>query len=299
MAADKKQMTNLDKFYWPKEKITKGDLIRYYEAVASWILPHLKDRPVSLKRYPEGIEGQSFYQKDLKDPPAGIKTFAFAHENKTVHYLLVQDQASLLYAANLGCIEFHPFFSRTKKLYSPDYAVFDLDPKSASFKQVIETANTLHDVLEEIGVPSYCKTSGATGLHIAIPLGAKYSFEQAKHFAEAIALLVHERIPKITTLERALTQRRGKVYIDCYQNNFGQTLAAPYSVRARPGAPVSTPLKWEEVAKGLDPRDFTMKTILPRLKKWGDLYSPVLKKGIPLEKITQALLDGLSHKPPA
>ena len=139
------------------------------------------------------------------------------------------------FAANLGCIEIHPFFSRTTKLHSPDFLVFDLDPKGASFLKVVEVAQTIHQVLEEIEVSSYCKTSGATGLHIGIPLGAKYSFEQAKKFAELVAILVHRRIPKISTLERSLSKRQGKVYIDCYQNNFAQTLAAPYSVRARPG----------------------------------------------------------------
>jgi bifunctional non-homologous end joining protein LigD len=160
--------------------------------------------------------------------------------------------------------------------------IFDLDPKRASFTQVIKVAQTLHQVLEEIEVPSFCKTSGATGLHITIPLGGKYNFEQSKHFAELIASILHQRLPKITTLERSLSKRQRKIYIDCYQNNYAQTAAAPYSVRARPGAPVSTPLKWSEVKKGLDPKKYTIKTTPARLKKMGDLYSPVLGKGIDL-----------------
>jgi bifunctional non-homologous end joining protein LigD len=275
-------LTNLDKIFWPKEKITKGDLLRYYEKISSCILPHLKDRPISLKRFPNGIEGRSFFQKDLKDSPDWVETITIDHEKKKVHYLLINNEESLLYAANLGSIEIHPFLSRSPKLHFPNFLIFDLDPKEAPFTQVIEVAQTLHKVLEEIEVPSFCKTSGATGLHIAIPLGAKYNFDQSKHFAELIANIVHQRLPKITTLERSLSKRKARIYIDCYQNNYAQTVAAPYSVRARIGAPVSTPLKWSEVKEGLDPKKYTIKTIPARVKKMGDLYFPVLGKGIDL-----------------
>ncbi len=277
-----KLLTNLDKIFWPKEEITKGDLLRYYEKISFWMLPHLKDRPVSLKRFPNGIEGVSFFQKDFKNPPEWVETTAIDHEKKKVHYLLINNEESLLYAANLGSIEIHPFLSCSPKLSFPNFLIFDLDPKTASFTQVIKVAQTLHKVLEEIEVPSFCKTSGATGLHITIPLGAKYNFDLAKHFAELIATIVNQRLPKITTLERSLSKRRGKVYIDCYQNNYAQTVAAPYTVRARPGAPVSTPLKWSEIKKGLNPKNYTIKTTPARLKKMGDLYSPVLGKGIDL-----------------
>ena len=221
-------------FYWPKEKITKGDLIKYYDAIAPYLLPYLKDRPESLRRYPNGITGQTFFQKNLVNHPDWVTTAALKHKEGTVNYLLIQNEESLLFAANMGCIELHPFFSRTSALHNPDYLVIDLDPKGASFEKVIQVAQTVHEVLEELQVPSYCKTSGATGLHIAIPLGAKYDYAQVKAFAEIIALLVHRRIPKISTLERSLSKRQNKVYIDVYQNNFGQTIAAPYSVRARP-----------------------------------------------------------------
>jgi len=277
-----KLLTNLDKIFWPKEKMTKGDLLRYYEKISPWILPHIKDRPISLKRYPNGIEGPFFFQKDLKDHPEWIETVSIEHEKKKVHYLLINDEESLLYAANLGTIELHPFLSRSVKLANPDFVIFDLDPKGASFTQVIEVAQTLHRILEEIEVPSVCKTSGATGLHICVPLGGKYPFEQTKRFAQLIATLVHERLPKITTLERSIAKRRGKIYIDCLQNNYGQTIVAPYSVRARPGAPVSTPLKWSEVRKSLDPKKYTITTVLTRVKKMGDLYALVLEKGIDL-----------------
>lgn len=277
------QLTNLDKIFWPKEKITKGDLIRYYAKIAKWILPYLKDRPQSLRRFPEGIKGESFFQKNITEHPDWIETVEIQHERKKINYLLIQDVESLLFVANLGCIEIHPFFSRIRTLQNPDFLIFDLDPKGASFEKVVRVAQTIHELLQEIEVPSYCKTSGATGLHIAVPLGAKYTYEQAKKFAKLIAYSVHERIPEISTLERSVSKRKGKVYIDCDQNNFGQTLAAAYCVRARPHAPVSTPLKWTEVKKGLDPQDFTIKNIHQRLKKMGDLYAPVLGKGINLE----------------
>lgn len=284
-AQEPPKLTNLDKIFWPKEKITKGDLLRYYSKVAKWILPYLKNRPESLRRFPNGIEGATFFQKNLKSYPDWIQTTEIEHEKKKVNYLLIQNEESLLFAVNLGCIEIHPFFSQISKLHSPDFLVFDLDPKGSSFLKVIQVAQTLHAVLENLDIPSYCKTSGATGLHIAIPLGAKYTYEQAKKFAELIATIAQQKIPKISTLERSIAKRKGRVYIDCYQNNFGQTLAAPYSVRARAKAPVSTPLKWEEVKKGLNPKDYTIKTIFPRLKKYGDLYGPVLGKGINMELV--------------
>ena len=277
--------SNLDKVYWPKEKITKGDLLHYYSSIARFILPHLKDRPQSLRRYPDGIEGIQFFQKNLKDHPDYVKTFPL----KGVNYLLIQDEKSLLYAANLGCIELHPFFSRIKTLKKPDYLILDLDPKDAPFSQVVRIAQAIHQLLDEIAVPSYPKTSGASGMHIAVPLGAKYSYEEAKWFAEAIATRVHEQFPTITTLERSLSKRKGKVYIDYHQNNLGQTIAAPYSVRAKPRATVSTPLRWSEVNKRLTPQKFTIKNLFTRLKKVGDLYAPTLGKGIDLKKAQSKL----------
>jgi bifunctional non-homologous end joining protein LigD len=277
------ELTNLEKLYWPKEKISKKDLLKYYASISSYLLPYLKDRPESLKRFPDGMMGKSFFQKNLKDHPDWVQTVKIQHEEKSIEYLLIQDRETLLFAANLGCIEIHPFFSRTSKLQYPDYLVFDLDPKGASFDHVIAIAQELHEVLEKIGIPHVCKTSGATGLHVAVPLGAKYTYEQAKAFAEIVARIVHKRLPKISTLERSISKRQNKVYIDYLQNNFGQTITAPYSVRARPGAPVSTPLKWAEVKKGLDPLDYHMNNILKRIKKVGDLYRPVLGKGIDLK----------------
>lgn len=287
--AEKAKLSNVDKLYWPKEKITKGDLIAYYEEIAPIILPYLKNRPMSLKRFPEGIDGISFFQKNLVDYPDWIETVKIPHSDKIVNYLLIQNKESLLYAANLGCIEMHPFFSRVGKLEYPDYLIFDLDPKTASFDAVIKVAQELHRTLEECSVPNYCKTSGSTGLHIAVPLGAKYDYEQAKHFAEIIAILTMKRIPAISTMERSIVKRRGKVYIDCYQNNFGQTVASAYSVRAKPGATVSTPLDWSEVKKGLKLSHYNLKTVPSRIQKLGDIYKPVLGKGVDIIKILKTI----------
>lgn len=281
--------SNLDKVYWPDENITKGDLLRYYASVSKWILPHLHERPESLKRFPNGIQGNAFFQKNVVGAPKWVTTHLIAHANKDVHYVLIQDAQTLLYLVNLGCIEFHPHMARIASLHNPDYLIFDLDPKGASFDKVVRIAQELHRVLEKIGVKSCCKTSGATGLHIAVPLGGKYSYDHAKRFAEIIALIVAQRLPEIATLKRSISKRNGKVYIDCGQNHFGQTVVAPYSVRARPNAPVSTPLKWCEVKKGLDPKKFTLKTTLRRLKKYGDLYALALGKGIDLEAALERL----------
>lgn len=281
-AAEGVKLTHLERVYWPRENITKGALVEYYAEVADWILPFLKDRPVSLKRFPNGIEGLSFFQRDLKAPPDWIETVPIQHEKKVVHYLLIQNKESLLYAANLGCIELHPFLSRVQRLDRPDFLILDLDPKGASFLDVIKVAQTIHQLLERIEVPSYCKTSGATGLHIAIPMGAKYQYQHVRAFGKIIATLVHNQIPNLTTLERSILKRQGKVYLDFQQNHFAQTIVSPYSVRARLAAPVSTPLLWKEVKKGFSPEQYNLRNTLRRLEKMGDIYAPVLEKGIHL-----------------
>lgn len=285
------KLTNLDKIYWPKEKYTKGDLISYYKEIAPYILPYLKDRPVMLKRYPEGISKEPFYQKDASSLhlPKEIETFAIKHEKKTVHYLLIQNLSSLEYVINLGTIELHAFNSRIQHLKNPDYLVFDLDPLNISFDYVIETAQALHDMLESIKVTSYCKTSGKRGLHIYVPLGGLYTYEQGRQFGQIIADIIHKQLPEFTSLERKPSNREKKVYIDLLQNSEMQTIVAPYCVRGQPGAPVATPLTWDEVKKGLDPKDFTIKTIPERLKKVKDLFKPILGKGIDIKKALKRL----------
>jgi bifunctional non-homologous end joining protein LigD len=281
------KLTNLDKVYWPKEKYTKGDLIEYYRKVAKFILPYLKDRPENLNRHPGGITGPSFYQKNFEHlPPPWVTTKKiYSESNKAkINYLVCENEATLVYMANLGCIEINPWNSRIQSLEKPDYLIIDLDPEAISFEKVVVVAQAVHKLLDSIGVANFCKTSGATGLHIYVPLGAKYNYDQAKEFAHLVAILVNQKLPDITSVERMPKKRQKKVYLDFLQNRKGQTLAAAYSIRPKPGASVSTPLEWSEVRTGLDPKKFTIKTIFDRLKKKGDLWKPVLGRGVDLKK---------------
>lgn len=286
------QFNNLSKFYWPKEKITKRDLINYYYQVAPYILPYLKDRPQSMLRHPDGITGFSFYYKNVKGKaPDWVETYDYHSEadGQDREYLVAKDEASLLYMASLGCIEMNPWSSRVQKEDYPDWCMIDLDPgKKTVFEQVIETARVTKDVLDEMGVPSYPKTSGSTGMHIYIPLGAKYTYEQSKEFARVVAHLVHERLPAFTSIERAVKDRKGKMYIDFLQNRPQATISAPYSVRPKPGATVSMPLHWDEVKRGLKMSDFTIRNAIDRIRREGDLFKPVLGKGINLEKVIRS-----------
>ncbi len=220
-----------------------------------------------------GLMAKQFYQKAAPDfLPSWIATTTVEHSEKDVNYLLIQDKPSMLYAVNLGNIELHPFSSTISHLDKPDYLIIDLDPEAISFKQVVKVAKTLHEVLDEIGVSNYCKTSGKRGLHIYVPLAAKYSYEQAQEFAEIVARVVNQKLPKITSLVRKPENRQKKVYIDYLQNSRTKTVAAPYSVRPTPEATVSTPLEWKEVNESLDPKKFTIKTMAKRLKDKGDLF---------------------------
>jgi bifunctional non-homologous end joining protein LigD len=285
------KFTNLKKVFWPKEGYTKQDLLEYYHSIASYILPYLKDRPESLRRNPNG-HLESFFQKDMpKNTPSWIETIQIYSEsvNKDINYMLCQDEAALLYMVNLGCIEINPWLSRSQALDNPDYIAIDLDPQDVPFEHVIEVAQGVKEVLDQGRIDGYCKTSGSRGLHIYIPLDAKYDYEQAKTFGEIIANLVHQKMPKITSLERSPSRRKNKIYLDYLQNRKGQTLAAPYCVRPKPGATVSTPLEWEEVKPGLDPSEFTIKTIVARLKEKGDLFNGVLSKGVDITKALNSL----------
>ena len=276
-------LTHLDKTYWPQEGITKGELIEYYREIAPVILPYLRDRPQSLHRYPNGIEGKSFFQKDVshQPPPPWVATAAISSGGRgsRIEYLLCQDEPSLLYIVNLGCIELNPWNSRVVSLDQPDYVVIDLDPESVAFEKVIETAIAVRRVLEQAEIESVCKTSGKRGLHVFIPIGPGHTTDQATQFAEIVATMVHGKLPAFTSLVRSPSLRQGKVYLDFLQNSRGQTLAAAYSARPYPGATVSTPLLWKEVQKGLNPAKYTIKSVLQRLEKMGDLWTPVLQGG--------------------
>lgn len=277
--------SNTDKIFWPKEKYTKGDLINYYKSVAPYILPHLKNRPIMLHRFPNGIQGQDFVQKNMAQRmPEWFKTAAIEHGDKTISYSIINDIKSLIYIVNLGTIDIHPFLSRVEHLNEPDFIVLDLDPVGLAFDSVIEVAQMAHEVLEKINVASFCKTSGKRGLHIYIPLNAKYPFDIAENFAKLIAQIIYEEMPEKCSLERLPKNRNKKIYLDCLQNSPTKTVVAPYAVRALDNAPVAAPLEWHEVNKGLDPASFTMVTMPERLKKKGDLFKGVLGKGANIEK---------------
>lgn len=286
------KFTNLSKLYWPKEKISKRDMLNYYYQVAPFIMPYLKDRPQSMNRHPNGINGKSFYFKDITGKaPSWLETFLYHSESddRDRHYLVAKDEASLLYMASLGCIEMNPWHSRVKKENYPDWCIIDLDPGKNTFEQVIEAARVTKDVLENMGVKSYPKTSGSTGMHIYIPLGANYTYDQSKEFARLVARLVSEKLPAFTTIERIVKARKGKMYIDFLQNRPQATIAAPYSLRPKPGATVSMPLYWEEVKKGLKMQDFNIHNAIERIKSEGDIFKPVIGKGIDLLKIVNKL----------
>jgi bifunctional non-homologous end joining protein LigD len=280
------KFTHLSKIYWPEDGVTKRDMFNYYYQVAEYILPYLKDRPMSLNRFPGGIHGPSFYQKDIKGKAADwiSKTFPYTtSDGEQKEYLVGSDEAVLLWMASLGCIEMNPWFSRVQSPDNPDYCVIDLDPDKNTFDQVITAALEVKKVLDAIGVPSYCKTSGSTGIHIYIPLGAKYDYDQSQMFARIIVNIVHKQIPDYTTLERMVANRKGKMYLDFLQNRPGATIAGPYSLRPKVGATVSMPLHWDEVKPGLTMRHFTIFNSVDRLKSEGDLFKGVLDKGIDLE----------------
>lgn len=286
-------ITNRKKIYWPNDGFAKGDMIEYYDKVSDYILPHLKGRCLSLKRNPNGINDKGFYHKDAgENAPSFVDVFKVKSEsnNKIIDYIVCNNKATLLYVANLGCIEMNPWNSTTKKQNHPTWMVIDIDPSDKNkFTEVVDTALATKMILDKAGVSSYCKTSGASGLHVYVPLKNKYEYATVRDFAHIIASFVQEQLPGITTLERSLSKRGPKIYIDYLQNSAGQTLASVYSIRPVPGASVSTPLEWNEVDHKLNPRQFTIKNILQRLKKKEDLFLPVLNESNSIDKALKAL----------
>lgn len=278
---------NLSKVFWPKENLTKRDMLNYYYQVAPFLLPYMKNRPQTLNRHPHGIQGESFYQKDIKGKaPSWIETYPYYSyaDRKHKEFLLCTNEASLLYIASLGCIEMNPWHSRAQSPERPDWCIIDLDPDQNSFEQVIQAARVTKEVLDAIGVPSFPKTSGSTGLHIYIPLGAKYSYHDSKEFARRLVKIVHAELPAFTSIERKTADRGGNMYLDFLQNRPQATVAAPYSLRPKPGAPVSAPLHWDEVKRGLKISDFHLKNMMTRIKREGDLFKGALGKGINMAK---------------
>jgi bifunctional non-homologous end joining protein LigD len=263
-------LTNLDKIFWPADGTTKGDLIAYYRSIAPWMLPYLKDRPLVLTRHPDGIEGKSFFQKDAPSwAPAWLRTVTLWSEQggREIHYFVCESADALAYVANLGAIALHVWSSRVARLANPDWCILDIDPKGAPFAGAIAIARAIHALTEAIGLPSFVKTSGSEGLHVLLPLGGRMSFEQSRRLAEAIGQAVVAELPDIATLERQPKRRGGRVYVDTLQNGHGKLLVAPFSVRPLPDAPVSMPLRWSEVNARLDPKRFTLRNAVARMKR--------------------------------
>ncbi|SHJ94958.1 DNA ligase D [Epilithonimonas mollis] len=288
------KLTNQNKIYFPDDDVTKGDVIEFYQSISKYILPHLKNRPQSMNRYPNGIEGMSFYQKDAsEETPDWIETQKVFSEStdKYINYIICNDKETMAYLNNLGCIELNVWTSRIQKADNPDYLVLDLDPSDKnSFEDVIETAQAVKEVLDMAGIKGYPKTSGSSGIHIYIPMNAKYSYDQVKDFGHLLMQMVQQKLPGLTTLERSLQKRdKNKIYLDYLQNRRGQTLASVYSLRPKKGAPVSMPLEWDEVKNGLKPTDFNIHNSLERLKEKGDIFKPILGKGIDMLKAIKRL----------
>jgi bifunctional non-homologous end joining protein LigD len=267
-AEQRVQFTNRDKVYWPREGYTKGDLIEYYRSVAPFLLPYLADRPVVLTRFPDGIEGKSFYQKDAPPfTPEWVRTATLPSEERDIDYIVVDDLDTLLYLANLGSIPLHIWGSRVSSIHRPDWCVLDLDPKEAPFTDVVKVARVAHVLCERIALPHYVKTSGSSGLHVMIPLGRQLSWDECRSFGELLSRVLVDELPDVATVTRQVSRRGGKVYVDYLQNIEGQLIVAPFSVRPLPGAPISTPLEWREVTPKLDIRAFTIRTVPKRLGK--------------------------------
>jgi bifunctional non-homologous end joining protein LigD len=296
------RLSNLKKVYWPEQKYTKGDSIAYYEAVAPLMLPYLRDRPAVLTRYPDGIEGKSFFQKDAPVfVPDWIRTEVVYSKDsdRDVKFFVIDDVETLRYVANMGTIPIHMWSSRSGSLEKPDWLVLDFDPKGAPFAHVVEMARTLHGLLDELEIPGYPKTSGATGLHVLVPLGRQYTHEECKTFARLLAMLVQHQKPDISTLARPLHARGGKVYVDWGQNGHGVTIVAPYSLRPVPAASASCPLLWKEVNDKLDPANFNLKTLPKRFEKMEDPLLGVLGKGVDLGAALVAIearMERIAHE---
>lgn len=286
--------TNLKKIFWPDNGISKRDLLNYYYQVTPYILPYLKDRPQTLNRFPNGIKGNSFYQKDVSGKvPEWIDKFDFYSETDKIlkQFLICNNEESLLYIINLGCIEINPWSSRQQYPDNPDWCIIDLDPAETTFDQVIEVALLTKKLLDILHIPSFCKTSGSSGLHTYIPLDAKYTYEESKEFSRALVKIIQAQVPSFTTIERLKSKRSNKMYLDFLQNRPQATVASPYSVRPKPGATVSMPLRWEEVKKGLQISDFTIFNAVDRIKEHGDVFKGVLGKAANLERALEIMKD--------
>jgi bifunctional non-homologous end joining protein LigD len=290
--------TNLDKVFWPEEGFTKGDLVEYYRRISPWLLPYLRDRPLVMTRYPDGIDGKSFYQKDAPEwVPDWLRREVVwsEHAEREVHYFVCDDVESLLYVINMGTIPLHVWSSRVGDLARPDWCILDLDPKGAPFSDVLRVARAIHDLCEELELPSFPKTSGSSGLHVLIPMGASLTHDQSRTFGELLAREIVRGLPEIATVVRPVPSREGKVYVDHLQNRHGQLLVAPFSARPLPGAPVSMPLRWREVNARLSNDRFTIANAPARMRRLGeDPFGGVLEAEADLPRALARLSERLS-----
>jgi bifunctional non-homologous end joining protein LigD len=295
-AAETVNLTSAERVLFPEDGITKGDLFAYYEQAGPALVPHLRNRPFTMKRYPHGITGEVFFQKQApKHLPSWLKTRQFRTHpreggSRLVDFALVNSTEAVLFMVQNNCIDMNAWYSRVDKPHRPDFVLFDLDPPNEpdGFELAIEVAHLIHQLLDEVGLPGYVKTSGADGIHIVAPITRRSTFEQTYQFAERASRLLEQRHPgKLTT--QWLKKKREGVLVDHRQNGWGKTIASVYSVRPKPGAPVSTPLHWEELTSSVRPRDFTMQVALERIERHGDLFAPVLEDPRPLAPAAKAL----------
>ena len=291
------RLSNLDKPFWPEEGITKGDLLQYYQAVSGVLVPHLKERPFTMRRYPDGAEGKAFFQKDApKHMPEWIprhRALVSSREKsvgkKWVEFPVVNDELALLWMVNMGCIDMNTWYSRVDKPDRPDFVLFDLDPSpDVGFRETIQVALLVKAALDALGLESFAKTSSADGMHVLVPVERRYTFDDTREFSEIVAGAIARTHRGLATTEWTKSKRRG-VLIDSNQNGEGKTIASVYSARPRPGAPVSTPLRWDEVNEKLDPASFTMDVVLERVRRHGDLFAGVLETRQRLDRALKAL----------
>jgi bifunctional non-homologous end joining protein LigD len=294
MPAPHVRLTSPDRVLFPDDGITKSDLFQYYDAVAPVLVPHLRGRPFTMKRYREGIAGQGFFQKQApKGTPAWIatrqfRTFPREGGMRLVDFPLVNSRDALLWTVQMHCIDMNAWYSRVDKPHRPDFVVFDLDPPGGGFTLAVRVAHLVREALEDLELRSYVKTSGANGIHVLVPITRRSTYEQTYEFAERVSRSLEERYPGLATTEWLKRKRTG-VLVDHRQNAWGKTIASVYSVRPRPGAPVSTPLRWEELTEAVAPRQFGMREVLARIEREGDLYEPVLRGGQALGRALRQL----------
>ena len=287
-------LTSADRVLFPDDGITKGDLFEYYRAVAPTLLPHLRNRPFTMKRYPHGIDGEVFFQKQApKHLPSWIPTRQYRTHpreggSRLVDFALVNSPEAVLFMVQNNCIDMNAWYSRVDKPHRPDFVLFDLDPPDGGFELAIDVAQLIRELLDEVGLPGYVKTSGADGIHVVAPIARRSTFEQTYAFAELASRLLEQRHPGKVTTEWLKKKREG-VLVDHRQNGWGKTIASVYSVRPKPGAPVSTPLHWDELTPDVRPRDFTMARARERIERHGDLFAPVLEEPRPLSAAAKTL----------